>query len=126
MTIAVADPADFRTRLERCLGVAPDEAGGFKLAAGRVGVVDGAWVAEHVPAGAPPLPFIAGSASASPTSVRTADLLATSGVPFEPRGSSVWVAHVGGLRGVRRSSSAAAIAEMARENQTRRWMRPKL
>ena len=92
LTIAVADPADFRTRLDRCLGVGPDEAGGFKLAAGRVSVVDGAWVTEHVPAGAPPLPYIAGISVGVADIVRTADLLATSGVPFEPRGASVWVA----------------------------------
>ena len=92
LTIAVADPADFRLRIERCLGVAPGEAGGFKLAAGRVSVVDGAWVGEHVPAGAPALPYIAGISIGVADIVRTADLLATSGVPFEPRGSSVWVA----------------------------------
>ena len=92
LTIAVADPADFRKRLASCLGVEPDAGGAFALAAGRVAIVDAAWLAGHVPAGAPPLPYIAGISIGVADIVRTADLLATSGVPFEPRGSSVWVA----------------------------------
>ena len=92
LTIAVADPADFRARLGSCLGVPSDEGGGFTLAAGRVTVVDAAWLAGHLPPGAPDVPYIAGISVGVADIVRTADLLATSGVPFEPRGSSVWVA----------------------------------
>jgi catechol 2,3-dioxygenase-like lactoylglutathione lyase family enzyme len=92
LTIAVADPADFRARLGSCLGVPSDVGGGFALAAGRVTIVDGAWLAGHLPPGTPALPFIAGISVGVADIVRTADLLATSGVPFEPRGSSVWVA----------------------------------
>ena len=92
LTIAVADPADFRARLGGCLGVPPDADGGFLLAAGRVDVVDAAWLAGHVPAGAPALPYIAGISIGVADIVRTADLLATSGVPFDPRGRAVWIA----------------------------------
>ena len=83
LTIAVADPADFAGRLGRCLGVTParDEEGlVLRLSAGSVRVVDGAWLAGHLPGKAPALPYVAGIGLAVADLGRTADLLKRNGV----------------------------------------------
>ena len=62
LTIAVADPAEFAGRLGRFLSVTPVAEDGLllKLAPGRVRIVDGAWLAVHLPGKTPALPYIAG------------------------------------------------------------------
>jgi hypothetical protein len=82
LTIAVADPAEFTRRLGRCLGTEPQAGDGliFPLAAGKIRVVDGSWIAHHPPGKTPALPYIAEIGLAVADMGKTADLLKRNGV----------------------------------------------
>ena len=81
ITIAVADPADFATRLGRVLSVKPDAgpAPVLRLAPGRVAVVDAG--ALGLPA--PSLPYVAGATLGSGDLGLTAAHLSRNGIAFE-------------------------------------------
>lgn len=86
LTVAVADPADFAGRLGRCIGAAPareEEGLVLRLSAGIVRVVDGTWLARHLPGETPALPYVAGIGLAVDDLDRTADLLKRNGVDHE-------------------------------------------
>ena len=93
LTVAVADHADFARRLGRCLGIEPVAGDGliFQLAAGNIRVVDGAWIARHLPGKTPALPYIAGIGLAVADMGKTADLLKRNGVDHERKSDAVIV-----------------------------------
>ena len=82
VVIAAEDPAKMAVRLGRLLSIAPLK-DTLSLAAGRLRIVDGAWIAAHVPGQSPALPFIAGLTLGVRDLDATADWLTTSGVGFE-------------------------------------------
>ena len=93
LTIAVADPADFARRLGRCLGAAPEAGDGllFRLAAGNIRVVDGGWIARHLPGKTPALPYLAGIGLAIADMGKTADLLKRNAVDHERKSDALIV-----------------------------------
>ena len=93
LTVAVSDPADFARRLGRTLSVAPVAEDGLvlKLAAGQVRVVDGGWLAAHVPGRTPALPYIAGLGLRVEDLARTADLLSNNGIAYRGSPASLMV-----------------------------------
>jgi catechol 2,3-dioxygenase-like lactoylglutathione lyase family enzyme len=93
LTIAVADPADFARRLGRCLGIEPAAEDGFllKLRAGIVRVVDGIWLARHLPGKTPALPYVAGIGLGTGDIGKTADLLKRNGVDHQRRPDALLV-----------------------------------
>ena len=94
VTVAVVDPADFARRLGRCLGTEPEPGDGllFRLAAGKVRVVDGGWIARHLPGKTPALPYIAGIGLATADMGKAADLLKRNGVDHARKPDAVIVA----------------------------------
>ena len=94
LTIAVVDPADFARRLGRCLGTQPVAGDGFffRLAAGNIRVVDGRWIAHHLPGKSLALPYIAGIGLAIADMGKTADLLKRNGVDHARKPDAVIVA----------------------------------
>ncbi|HEX4569457.1 MAG TPA: VOC family protein [Dongiaceae bacterium] len=93
LTVAVVDPADFARRLGRCLGIEPEAGDGllFRLAAGKVGVVDGGWIARHLPGKTPALPYIAGIGLATADMGKAADLLKRNGIDHERKSDALIV-----------------------------------
>jgi catechol 2,3-dioxygenase-like lactoylglutathione lyase family enzyme len=94
LTIAVADPAEFAGRLGRFLSVTPMAADGLvlKLAPGRVHVVDGAWLAAHLPGKTPALPYITGLGLGVADLAKTTDLLTKNAIAFRREGGALLVA----------------------------------
>ncbi len=90
ITVAVADPVEFASRLARFLGVATQGAA-IDLARGKVRVVDAAWLAAHGSATTPTLPFIAGITVRIRDPERTAALLRDNGIGFQQRPDAVWI-----------------------------------
>lgn len=81
VVIAAQDPAEMAGRLGHLLSVAPSQET-LSLAAGRLRIVDAAWIAAHVPGRPPAPPFIAGLTLGVRDLDATADWLTTSGVSF--------------------------------------------
>ena len=95
VTVAVVDPADFASRLGRCLGIEPEAGDGllFRLAAGKVRVVDGGWIARHLQGKTPALPYIAGIGLATADMGKAADLLKRNGIDHERKSDALIVSH---------------------------------
>ena len=93
VTVAVVDPADFARRLGRCLGTEPEPGDGllFRLAAGKVRVVDGGWIARHLQGKTPALPYIAGIGLATADMGKAADLLKRNGIDHERKSDALIV-----------------------------------
>lgn len=94
LTVAVTDPTDFARRLGRILSVTPVDKDGLvlDLKIGRVGVVDGGWIAARLAGRAPDLPYLAGLDLGVADLGRTAGLLAQNGVPYQRKAGSLLVA----------------------------------
>ena len=94
LTIAVADPAEFAGRLGRFLSVTPVTEDGLllKLAPGYVRIVDGAWLAAHLPGKTPALPYIAGLGLGVADLAKTADRLTKNAIAFRREGGALLVA----------------------------------
>ena len=94
LTIAVADPAEFAGRLGRFLSVTPVAEDGLllKLSPGHVRIVDGAWLAAHLPGKTPALPYIAGLGLGVADLAKTADLLTKNAIPFRRENGALLVA----------------------------------
>ena len=94
LTIAVADPAEFAGRLGRFLSVTPVIEDGLllKLAPGYVRIVDGAWLATHLPGKTTALPYIAGIGLGVADLAKTADLLTKNGIAFRRDNGALLVA----------------------------------
>jgi len=82
VVIAAANPADMAGRLRRLLALAPSQ-DALSLVAGRLKIVDNAWIAAHVPGQSPGLPYIAGLTLGVRDLRATADWLTTAGVSFD-------------------------------------------
>ena len=54
----------------------------LKLSPGHVRIVDGAWLAAHLPGKTPALPYIAGIGLGVADLAKTADLLTKNAIPF--------------------------------------------
>ena len=93
LTVAVTDPADFARRLGRVLSVTPVDKDGLvlDLKIGRVGVVDGGWIAARLAGRVPEIPYLAGLELDVADLGRTADLLAQNGVPYQRKAGSLLV-----------------------------------
>jgi len=94
LTIAVADPAEFAGRLGRFLSATPVAEDGLllKLAPGHVRIVDSAWLASHLPANTPALPYIAGIGLGVADLAKTADYLTKNKIAFRREGDALLVA----------------------------------
>ncbi len=94
LTIAVADPAEFAGRLGRFLSATPVAEDGLllKLSPGHVRIVDGAWLAAHLPDKTPALPYVAGLGLGVADLAKTADLLTKNAIPFRRKGGALLVA----------------------------------
>jgi len=94
LTIAVADTAEFAGRLGGFLSVTPVAEDGLllKLAPGSVRIVDGAWLAVHLPGKTPALPYIAGIGLGVADLVKTADLLTKNAIAFRRENGALLVA----------------------------------
>jgi hypothetical protein len=94
VAIAVEDPADFARRLGRILSLVPVSADGLvlTLGAGRVQIVDCAWLQANVPGKTPPFPYLAGLALHVADVGRTADVLAKNGLNYRSTPAGLMVA----------------------------------
>jgi hypothetical protein len=93
ITIAVADPTEFTTRLAPLVGTGADRQGELtlKLAAGAVRIVGPAWLDDNVPRAALAPPCVAAMALGVADLGGTAATLSANGIAVRQRGGSIIV-----------------------------------
>ena len=91
VTIAVTDMREFAARLGRIVGTGETGTGVVKLEAGAVRIVDGEWLAAHIPGNAAAPPVVAAMTIGSSDIEKTAAWLRQSGIAFERTEESILV-----------------------------------